>query len=85
MEAGNLLQTYQIRKAGYESGLLKYSSSLYGAVCALVDNLGQMASDEEIRIEHNLERGFFIVVRTGAIIGEVPLGEAGQDGGEGAG
>jgi hypothetical protein len=39
MEAGYLLRIYQVRKTGYEGGLLKYPPSLYAAVCVLVVSL----------------------------------------------
>jgi len=75
MEASQLLQTYQIRKAGYEDGLLKYPPALYEAVCTLVDALGRLPSDEEIRLHFDVGDAVFVVARTGVALASLPIGE----------
>jgi hypothetical protein len=73
MTAREVLHTYQIRRAGYEEGLLKYPAPLYDAVRVLVDGLEQLPPDEEIRVEYRGSDAVFIVARTNAEIARLPM------------
>jgi hypothetical protein len=75
MEAGYLLRIYQVRKTGYEGGLLKYPPSLYAAVCVLVDGLARLPSDEEIRLDLKDGQASFVVARSGVALATLPVGD----------
>jgi hypothetical protein len=85
MKARELLYIYQRRQAGYEKGLLKYGPALYGAVCSLVDRLGQFPGDEEIRIDVEQGDGVFVLAATGVEIARVPTAGVDEDLDSGAG
>jgi hypothetical protein len=85
MKAGELLHGYRRRQAGYEEGLLKYDAGLYKAVCALVDRLAQLPSDEEIRINMDAADGVFILARTGIELARLPTRAVEVASGEDAG
>jgi hypothetical protein len=70
MDAGHFLQTWELRKDGYEHGFLKYPPDLYEAVCALVEALSRLPSDEEIRVDFEVQDALFVVARTGLPIAE---------------
>jgi hypothetical protein len=70
--ARELLVTYEIRKEGYERGLIKYGRSLYDAVCVLVRRLAEHPVDELVRIEDRDGHAVFVVARTGVEIARLP-------------
>jgi hypothetical protein len=84
MTAGHVLRIYQVRKSGYEEGLLQYPASLYAGVCTLVDALAALPSDEEIRLNLDVGYATFVVAKTGRVLATLPIGEVRNDLGEGA-
>ena len=72
--ARELLITYEIRKEGYERGLLKYGRPLYDAVCGVVRRLAELPVDELVRIDERDGRAVFVVARTGAEIARMTTG-----------
>jgi len=74
--ARELLITYEIRKEGYERGLIKYGRPLYDAVCVLVRRLAERPVDELVRIDDQDGHAVFVVARTGAPIAQMSTGVA---------
>lgn len=72
--ASQLLTTFEHRKRGWESGLLKYDKNLYLAVCSLVEHLKREPSDAPITFAKSSE-GFSVFLCQGAEIGRFPINE----------
>lgn len=79
MRAGELLEIYRRRQAGYEEGRLRYELILYRAVCTLVEVLAQLPRDEEIRIDDETGEAIFVVARSGVALATLPV-DVVQDG-----
>ena len=72
LTASQYLTTYERRKRGWESGLLKYDETLYLPVCELVDNLNKVSPDAPIQLIMN-HHGFWAFQCNGIEIGRLPI------------